>query len=64
MPLTPESPSTFKVENIHCRAIDDLGKSCSESDSDSSHPQEMEMDADMNMKLNLQEQGSTTIPKI
>lgn len=63
MPLTPESPSTFKVENIHCRAIDDLGKGCSESDSDNSHSGEMEMDADINMKLNLKGQGLTTMPK-
>jgi len=64
MPLTPESPSTFKVDNIHCCAIEvDLGRSSSESDLDSSLSAEMEMDADTNMKFNLKGQGSSTIPK-
>jgi hypothetical protein len=63
MPLTLET-STFKVDNIHCCAIEvDLGRSPIESDSGSSLSGEMEMDADMNMELDLKEQGSTPIPK-
>jgi hypothetical protein len=64
MPLTPETSSTFKVDNIHCCAIEvDLGRSPIQSDSGSSLSGGMEMDADMNMELDLKEQGSTPIPK-
>ncbi|OXV09669.1 hypothetical protein Egran_02569 [Elaphomyces granulatus] len=64
MPFTPETSSTFKVDNIHCCAIEvDLGRSPIESDSGSSLSGEMEMDADMDMELDLKEQGSTPIPE-